>query len=221
MSRSRIALACEQVDREAAASGARAALGAAGVNFARTHRDRPRGSGMTWCRAIWNSLPFDSSRLERKGLFNQGSARREPDHDLGPQNGGRSRRKHGQFTSRGTQPEHRILSLLHPSCRVARSGFAGGPLAALAARGKRRRQRIEERPAMVSYVRSTASVSGKESFVQIEMNFTSFVVLCLGTSALFLLMKLGFDEIGQSVDCGSRVGASRFEIEPAAALGGE
>ncbi len=101
------------------------------------------------------------------------------------------------------------------------NGFAGGPLAASAARGKRRRQGIEERPAGVSYVRSTASVSRKESFVQIEMNFTSFVVLCLGRSALFFLMKLGFDEIGQSVDRGSCVGPSCFEIEAAAALGGE
>lgn len=38
---------------------------------------------------------------------------------------------------------------------------------------------------------------------------------------LFFFMKLGFDEIGESVDCGWCVVTSGFEIEAAAALGGE
>jgi len=176
---------------------------------------------MTWRRAIWNSFHFDWSRLERNGLHDQGSVLSEPEHDLGPQEGGRSLRKRGQFSSRRNQPEHLILSL--STHRVASHAVigAGGPLAALAAFGKRRRQGMQERPAAVSNVRSTPSVSRKESFVQIETDFTSFVAFSLGSFALFLLMKLGFDQIGERVDRGWGVRPSCFEIEPASTLGGE
>jgi hypothetical protein len=80
---------------------------------------------------------------------------------------------------------------------------------------------MQKKPATVRYVRSILSLSGKESFVQIEKNNTSFVRLYPLYFALVLLMELGSDQIGQSLDRRRGVGPSRFEIEPAAALRGE
>ena len=80
-----------------------------------------------------------------------------------------------QFCQDHTQTEHRVRKLsTHRAADTDFCRWLGATLTTVAIKRSTTGSAVQSKPATVSYVRSTTSVYGIESFVQIEKKFTSF-----------------------------------------------
>ena len=162
--------------------GLRRGLKAAGANVEKCSLEPAMSLGSDFAHGNLESFHHVLHGPRTKELRAKGSKFLEPSATDRPQKGGRLLPRQAQFAHDQAKTEHRIR-------RLSTHRVAPQALSRTVARGRARRspergngRAADLKPAMDRYVRSTASVSGFESFVQIEKSTTSF---CEPTRLMF------------------------------------